>query len=170
MAYDKEPGAAALWRLDLDRSVHRVLDGLTISNGLVWSLDGDTAYLIDTPTGRVDGYEFDAQAGTLHGRRTVAVVTGGGPDGMTIDADGGLWVALHGGGAVHRYDPSGALSEVVEVGARQVTSCAFGGESLDRLVITTSREGLAEDDDPAAGALFVVEPGVRGIPLLPYAG
>jgi sugar lactone lactonase YvrE len=171
MAYDKRQGAAELWRLDPDRTVHRVLEGLTISNGMVWSLDGRTAYHIDSPTGRVDGYEFDAEAGTLHGRRTVAVVTGGGgPDGMTIDAEGGLWVAVYGGSAVHRYDPDGTLTEVVEVGARQVTSCAFGGDSMEQLVITTSRENLQEGDDPQAGALFGAEPGVRGVPLLPYAG
>jgi sugar lactone lactonase YvrE len=170
MAYDKRPGAGTLWRLDTDRSVHRVLDGLTISNGLVWSADGRTVFYIDTPTGRIDGYEFDAEHGTLHGRRTIAEVRGGGPDGMTIDADGGLWVAVWGGGAVHRYDASGALTEVVEVAARQVTSCAFGGPGYDRLIITTSREELAEDDDPLAGSIFTVQPGVTGIRLPEYAG
>jgi sugar lactone lactonase YvrE len=170
MAYDTSPGAGSLWRLDPDRSVHKVLDGLTIANGLVWSLDGQTAYHVDTPTGRIDRHEFDAEAGTLHGRTTVVEISGGEPDGMTIDAEGGLWVALWRGSAVHRYDATGELTEVVEVDALQVTSCAFGGASLDQLIITTSRYGLSAGEDPLAGSVFVAEPGVCGVPPLEYAG
>lgn len=170
MAYDARPGAGTLWRLDPDRSVHRVLDGLTISNGLVWSQDGGTAYHVDTPTGRIDGYEFDADSGTFGDRRRVAQVAGGDPDGMTLDADGGLWVALWGGGAVHRYSTDGELTAVVEVAASQVTSCAFGGDDLTRLYITTSRLGLEAGADPAAGSVFTVEPGIAGVPLLAFGG
>jgi sugar lactone lactonase YvrE len=168
MAYDQRPGVAALWRLDPDRTVTRVADGLTVSNGLVWSLDGSLAYHVDTPTGRIDAWDFDPASGTLHDRRPVAEVGGGNPDGLTIDAEGGLWVALYGGSAVHRYTPEGALSEVVEVGATNVTSCAFGGPGLDRLFITTSRENA--EDDPLAGSVFVAGVGVRGVPLLTFAG
>lgn len=170
MAYDARPGAGSMWRLDPDRTVHRIADDLTISNGLVWSSDGATAYHVDTPTGRIDGYEFDAGTGTFGARRTVARVTGGDPDGMTLDAEGGLWVALWGGGAVHRYSVDGELTAVVEVGARQVTSCAFGGEDLTRLYVTTSRQGLEDGADPAAGSVFVVDPGVAGLPLLAFGG
>lgn len=169
MAYDKRPGAGSLWRLDTDRSVHRVLDGLTISNGLVWSLDGGTAFHIDTPKGRIDAYEFDADAGMLHERRTLAEVSGGSPDGMTIDAEGGLWVAIWGGSAVHRYSAMGELTDTVSVDASHVTSCAFGGPNLDRLIITTSREEL-DHDEQWAGAVFAIEPGVRGAPLPGYRG
>jgi sugar lactone lactonase YvrE len=167
MAYDKQPGAAALWRLDPDRTVTRVLTGLTVSNGLVWSLDGGTAYHIDTPAGRIDAYDADAGTGSLTGRRTVATVSGGHPDGMTIDAEGGLWVAVFGGAAVHRYEPGGALSEVIDVGATNVTSCTLGGPGLRRLFITTSREGV---DEPAAGAVFVADAEIAGVPLLDFAG
>lgn len=170
MAYDQRPGAATLWRLDPDRTITPVLTGLTVSNGLVWSLDGATAYHVDTPTGRVDAYDADAGTGTLSGRRTVVEVSGGNPDGMTIDAEGGLWVALYGGGAVHRYEPDGTLSEVVEVGATKVTSCALGGPGLSTLFITTSREGLQPHDEPAAGSVFSIPAGVAGVPLLEYAG
>jgi sugar lactone lactonase YvrE len=170
MAYDERPEAATLWRLDTDGSVHPVLERLTISNGLVWSLDGSTAYHIDTPQGRVDGYSFDAEAGSFADRRTVAEVAGGSPDGMTIDAEGGLWVAIWRGSAVHRYSPDGELTAVVEVDARQVTSVAFGGAAYDRLFVTTSREGLDPGDDPRAGAVFVADVGVRGVPLASYDG
>ena len=170
MAYSPRSGAGALWRLDPDHSVHLVRDGLTISNGLVWSLDGREAFHVDTPTGRIDGYRVDQATGEFVERRTVVEVTGGAPDGMTIDAEGGLWVALWGGSAVHRYERSGVLSAVVEVAASQVTSCGFGGEELDRLHITTSRDGLTQDDDPAAGAVFVADVGVRGVPLHPFGG
>lgn len=166
MAYDARSGAGTLWRLDQDLSVHAVLDGFTIPNGLVWSLGGTQAYHVDTPTGRIDCYDFDPSLGLVD-RRPAVEVTGGGPDGMTIDADGNLWVALWGGAAVHCYAPEGGLLQVVAVGARQVSSCAFGGPDLDRLYITTSREGLEE---PLAGALFVADVGVRGVPLRPFAG
>lgn len=177
MAYDERPGAGALWRFDPDGSVTRVLDGVTISNGLVWTPDGGSgswgAYYIDTPTRRVDRLHFDA-SGALLDRApvlTVADDVAGAPDGMTVDAEGGLWVALWGGRAVHRYTPDGALSAVVEVDAKQVTACTFGGPDLDRLYITTSRTTLPPGADPAAGALFVLdEPGVRGVPPLPFAG
>ena len=168
MAYDARPGAGQLWRLDPDRTLHQVLDGLTISNGLVWSLDGASAYHVDTPTGRIDRYAV--AGGRLIDRRTAATVTGGDPDGIALDADGGVWVALWGGSAVHRYDQDGTLTEVVEVGAAQVSSCGFGGESLDRLFITTSRHGLVGGSDPHAGAVFAVDPGVRGVRLHEFAG
>jgi sugar lactone lactonase YvrE len=170
MAYAATPGAGVLWRVDPDRTVHRVRAGLTIPNGLVWSASGAEAFHVDTPTGRIDRWAYDAATGELSERRTVATVEGGGPDGMTIDADGGLWVALWGGHAVHRYDQTGALTEVVEVGAAQVTSCAFAGPDLDRLVVTTSRHGLVPGADPLAGAVFAVEPGVAGAPRPEFGG
>lgn len=170
MAYDGRAGAGSLWRIDPDRSVHRVLGDLTIPNGLVWSADGNEAFHVDTPRGTIDRYRFDAVTGTLHERRVFAEVDGGEPDGICADEEGGLWVALWGGSAVHRYDSAGRLSAVVEVGARQVTSCAFGGSGFSHLLITTSRLGVEGSSDPQAGAVFVVEPGVRGVPLLEYAG
>ena len=171
MAYDERPGAGTLWRLDPDASVHRVLGGVTISNGLVWSLDGSLAYYIDTPTHRIDTLTLDETGRVLDRSPLVEIAASvGAPDGMTIDVDGGLWVALWGGHAVHRYDPDGTLTEVLDVDAAQVTACTFGGPDYDRLYITTSRTGLAPDADPAAGALFVATPGVRGTPPRPFTG
>jgi sugar lactone lactonase YvrE len=171
MAFDERPGAAALYRLDPDRSTHLVLEGLTISNGLDWSPEGDRAYYVDSPTHSIDTFDYEREAGLVRRRPFVEIAADlGVPDGLTVDREGGVWVALHGGSAVHRYGPDGALDLVVEVGARQVTACALGGGDLDRLFITTSREGLEPGDDPLAGSLFTVEAGVRGQPVREFAG
>jgi sugar lactone lactonase YvrE len=172
MAYDETPGAGTLYRLDLDGTVSVVLTGTTISNGLVWSLDGTQLYYIDTPTQRVDVFDFDPVAGALLERRPAVRIDPelGHPDGMTIDAEGGLWVALWDGRAVHRYDPDGTLTEVIEVAASQTTACAFGGPNLDQLYITTSRRDIDPAVEPLAGALFTVRPGVSGVPVLMYGG
>ncbi len=94
----------------------------------------------------------------------------GGPDGLTVDADGGVWVALYAGGSVQRYNPDGVLDEVVEVPVSRATACTFGGADLDQLFITTSRENLPPEAEPAAGSLFVATPGVRGRPVREFAG
>jgi sugar lactone lactonase YvrE len=170
MAYDKRAGGAALYRLDADGSVHRFLDGITISNGLEWSPDGSLAYYDDTATGRVDVFDYDPAAG-LTGRRPFVELTGGErPDGLTVDAEGGVWVALNGSGVVRRYGPDGVLDEVVELPTAKVTACTFGGPALDQLFITTSREGMAPDEDPVAGSLFRADVGVPGLPVREFAG
>jgi sugar lactone lactonase YvrE len=94
----------------------------------------------------------------------------GRPDGLTVDAEGGVWVALNKGGAVHRYTVDGVLDEVIELPTAMVTACAFGGQNLDELFITTSREGLQSGDDPVAGSLFRAAVGVRGLPVREFAG
>lgn len=169
MAYDERPGGGALYRLDPDGAVTRVLDGVTISNGLEWTADGARAYYVDTPTQEISVFAYDAEAG-LHDRRRFAAVQGAHPDGLTVDAEGGVWVALYDGEAVRRYGPSGTLDAEVAVPAGRVTACTFGGERLDRLFVTTSREGLGNDAPPAAGALHAVDPGVRGLPARTFAG
>lgn len=170
MAYDQAPGAAALYRLDPDGTVHEVLDGVTISNGLEWSPDGALAYYNDTATHRIDVFDYDP-SGALTGRRPFVELPGQGhPDGLTVDAEGGIWVALYGSGAVHRYTSTGALDAVVEVPTPQVTACTLGGPGLSRLFITTSRENLAPGEDPAAGSLFVADVGVPGRPVREFAG
>jgi sugar lactone lactonase YvrE len=169
MAYDQRPGAGALHRLDPDGSVQVVLPELTISNGLEWSPDGSLAYYVDTPTGRVDVFDYDAERG-LTGRRPFARPTPGHPDGLTVDAEGGVWVALFDGGAVHRYTPGGVLDGVVELPTPQVTACTLGGPDLDRLYVTTSAENLEPGTDPLAGSLFAADVGVRGRPVREFAG
>lgn len=167
MAYGAAPGKGRLYRLDQDARVTTVLTDVTISNGFAFSPDGDTAYYVDTPTGRVDAFTYTD--GELTDRRP-CVADAGHPDGMCVDAAGGLWVAQFGGGAVLHFAPSGQLLTRVEVGARQVTACTFGGDDLATLYITTSRENLSADDDPAAGSVFAVRPDVQGLPVLPFSG
>jgi sugar lactone lactonase YvrE len=171
MAYDQRPGAGALYRFDPDGSVRVVLENVTISNGLEWSPDGSRAYYNDTPTQRIDVFDYDGESG-LTGRRPFAEIPAeaGGPDGLTVDEEGGVWVALYGGGAVRCYTPEGVLDEVIEVPAKQVTACAFGGQDHNQLFITTSREGLGGGEDPLAGSLFRSVVGVAGPPIPEFVG
>ncbi|WP_369524653.1 SMP-30/gluconolactonase/LRE family protein [Streptomyces agglomeratus] len=171
MAYDKSPGAGTLYRLAPDSSVTVILTGVTISNGLEWSPDGTHAYYNDTPTQQIAVFDYDTESG-LTGRRTFVTVPAeaGRPDGLTVDAQGGVWVALNNGGAVRRYSPAGALDEVIELPARKVTACAFGGPHLDELFITTSRENLEPTEDPLAGSLFRARVDIAGLPAREFAG
>lgn len=170
MAYDEAPGRGTVHRLDPDGSVHLVLSDVTISNGLAFAADGRWARYVDTPTGRVDTLEVDADAGTITARTPFTEVRDGSPDGIALDADGGVWVALWQGSAVHRYDADGRLTHVVRLPVSQVTSPTFGGADLADLYVTTSRRGLPEGREPSAGALFRVRPGVVGVPVLPFGG
>jgi sugar lactone lactonase YvrE len=168
MAYDKQQGAATLYRLEPDLSVQIVLENVTVSNGLDWSPDGSLAYYNDTDTGRIDVFDYEPEAG-LRGRRPF-VETGARPDGLTVDAEGGVWVALSNASAVRRYTAEGTLDVVVELPVTKVTACTFGGPQLDQLFITTSREGLDTNVEPAAGSLFRAIPGVTGLPVREFAG
>ncbi len=171
MAYDRTPGAASLWRLSSENRAERMLGDLTISNGLCWSLDGTTAFYNDTETYSISQFDWTAQDG-LHNRRVFVDLRADGvrPDGLTIDAEGGVWIGLSNGSVVRRYDAAGVLSAVIPLPVTKVTACTFGGDRLDQLFITTSREGLADDEQPQAGSLFLAEPGVRGVLPLPFAG
>jgi sugar lactone lactonase YvrE len=171
MAYAETPGAGTLYRLDPDGSVHVTLRDVTISNGLQWSRAGDTVFYADTPTGRVDRFDFDPASGAFTGRRTFAEIAGGGnPDGLAIDQENGIWVALWGGGAVHRYDAQGRLDLVVDLPVSNVTACAFGGPDRHTLFITTSRQGHGAADQPDAGAVFRYDAGIRGAAQHAFAG
>lgn len=171
IAYDRRQGGGALYRLDPDLTVHRLLEGVTISNGLDWSPDGSLAYYVDTETSRIDVFDYTAESG-MSNRRPFALIgpDDGRPDGLTVDAEGGLWVALNGGGAVRRYASDGSLTLVVEAPTPHVTACTFGGPDLRTLFITTSRESVGDDDDPVAGSLLACEPGAGGRATLEFAG
>ncbi|MBG6237341.1 sugar lactone lactonase YvrE [Mycetocola sp. CAN_C7] len=170
MAYDQRPGAASVYRLDSDLSVRPVLDGATVSNGIDWSPDGSLAYYNDTATHSIQLFDYDAAGGLTGRRHFVTMADDDNPDGLTVDAEGGVWVAMNGSGEVRRYRDDGRLDEVIEVGARQVTACTLGGAALDELFITTSRENLNPGDDPLAGSLFHVKVGVTGMPVREFAG
>ena len=141
------------------------------SNGIDWSPDGSRAYYADTDTHRVDVFDHDPVRG-LSNRRPFVDLTRDGlrPDGLTVDAEGSVWIALSNGGAVRRYDCTGDLDEVIELPARKVTACTIGGPGLDTLYITTSREGLGPGEDPLAGSLFRATVGPIGLPAREFAG
>jgi sugar lactone lactonase YvrE len=164
------PGSAALYRLDPDGSVG-VVTAATVSNGLDWTPDGRLAYYVDTATHRIDVFDHDPARGLVDRRPFVRLPPEEGSfDGLTVDGEGGVWVAVHRGGAVRLYSPGGELLEIVEVPTKLVTACAFGGPGLGTLYITTSRDGLDEGADPAAGALFRADVGVVGQPVREFAG
>jgi sugar lactone lactonase YvrE len=175
MAYDLTPGAGFLYRLDPDRSVTMLLDAVTISNGMAWSADGATMYYIDMPTQGVDAFAYDATAGSLGDRRRIVDIPAGAgaPDGMTIDVDGCLWVALYGGSAVHRYTPDGRLDASVSFPVTNITCPIFGGPGFDVLYVTSARDGLDDGQlaaQPHAGALFAVDVPTAGLPGLRFGG
>jgi len=176
MAYDESPGAGALYRLELDGSCTTMLTGLTISNGIGWSPDGGTMYLNDSGTGLVEAFDSEPATGQISNRRTLVLIDQPGiaPDGLTVDEDGGLWVALWGGGAVNRYARDGTLLRSLPLPVERPTSCAFGGPDRETLFVTTSQEGLderAKARQPDCGHVFSITGlGVRGLPCQPYRG
>ncbi len=163
-----------LYRLDPNGELRPTLRGLTISNGITWSVDNETMYFIDSATGTIQSFDYELDTGTFaEGQVAVTVPAGQGlPDGMTIDEEGMLWVAHWGGSSVGRYDPHrGELIQKVDVPAPHVTSCAFGGEHLDTLYITTARKGMDEQQlgaHPLSGSVFAADVGVKGIPAYAY--
>jgi sugar lactone lactonase YvrE len=173
MAYDAATGRGTVYRLDADRSVAPVLPDVTISNGLQWSADGGTAFYVDTPTDHVWRFRYDQEDGSFHDREPFIDLSeaAGHPDGMTIDENGGLWVAMFGGWAVRRFDPDGKAVDVVELPTRDVTCPTFGGTDRSTLFITTSRDGWGDADaEPEAGAVFAFETDTRGAAQHAYAG
>lgn len=169
MRYDEAPGGGTLSRLTGNGTAEVVLDDVAVSNGTGWSPDGRLMYYIDTPTRRVD--VFDHADGRLSGRRTLAVIEEGAgfPDGLTVDAEGCVWVALWQGWAVRRYTPDGELDRVIGLPVPLVTACAFGGDRLTDLYVTTARVGLTEPS-ALAGSLFVVPGAGKGLAQPAFAG
>jgi sugar lactone lactonase YvrE len=142
---------------------------VTISNGFDFTPDGSRAFYVDTSTQRVDVLDYDRNRGLTDRRPFVEIAADhGAPDGLTVDAAGGVWVACWGAGTVRHFDADGQLDEVVEVpGAYQVSACAIGGTNLDRLYITTSRLGLDSEVAGEGGAVFVVDGVPPGLPVRP---
>jgi sugar lactone lactonase YvrE len=171
MSQRRTPGAGSLYRLDADGTLTRVVEGATISNGLAWSPDDATLYYIDSEADGIDAFDFDAAAGAVANRRRLLDLDRelGEGDGMTVDSVGNLWVACLGGASVRCFSPDGVLQEVIELPVSYVTSCAFGGDDLGDLYITTSRHRL-DRPGPLDGAVFHCRPGVTGLRTRGYAG
>jgi len=173
LADDHRPGGGVLYRLHGSGRVDVMLDDLTISNGIDWSPDGGTMYLVDSGPRQIRAFAFDGRDGSLSAGRILveSPPDGGTPDGMTVDAGGDLWVAIFDAGSVHHYTPEGTLLEVLPIPARQCTSCAFGGPGLDRLYVTTATEGWSDAErgaDRAAGLVYRLEAGATGVPARPF--
>ncbi|MCW1306192.1 MAG: SMP-30/gluconolactonase/LRE family protein [Candidatus Parvarchaeota archaeon] len=172
---EKEP-TGSLYCLEPDHSIRTLLTNVTISNGIAWSPDNRIMYYIDSPTKRVDAFDYDVESGTISNRRTVVEIpdNSGVPDGMTSDSEGMLWVAHWGGWQVSRWDPYiGKQIDTIHVPAEMISSCVFGGDNLDELYITTARRGLSKKDlrkQPNAGGIFRIKVNVKGMPTYKYAG
>ncbi|HEX2202252.1 MAG TPA: SMP-30/gluconolactonase/LRE family protein [Longimicrobium sp.] len=171
----KREGGAALYRLDGNGSVRTMETGLTVSNGLGWSPDGGTFYLTDSPAQRIHAYRFDVGSGEITDRRVFADLRGedGFPDGLAVDAEGGVWSARFAGSTVVRYAADGREAERIAFPVPKTTSCAFGGPELRDLYVTTASVEMTEDEIDAAfdsGDLFRVRMGVAGLPTVPWAG
>ena len=167
MAQDESPGRGSFYRLDTDHRVTELYTGIGISNGIGWSPDDRLMYYTDSLAYRVDVLDYDPATGQMGERRPFAALGSGEimPDGLAVDSEGSVWVAVWGGSVIQRYDSEGRLTGVVRVPAANVTSCAFGGPELDRLYITT-----AAGPGRSAGALFTCDCGVRGLPTFAYGG
>lgn len=176
MSLEGKPNQGALYCLEADLTIRTVLDDVSISNGIAWSPDNRTMYYIDSPTRNVMAYDYDLATGQLSGGRVAAEINmeGAVPDGMCCDTEGNIWVALWGGFCIQKWDPrAGELLATVQVPASQSSSCAFGGEEMNELFITSARICLSETDlldQPHAGGLFKVDAGVRGLPTYAFGG
>lgn len=173
MSHAREAGS--LYRLDPDGTVTRMLDGVTTSNGIDWSPDGRLMYYVDTGTARIDVFDFDPDEGAISRRRPLVAIAeaDGKPDGLVVDADGAIWLALWGGAAIRRYAPDGRLDRTIPVPVTYPTKCAFGGADLGDLFITSARRPMSAAElgrEPHAGSLLCCRPGVTGRPPTPFAG
>lgn len=170
MAYDKTPGAGTLYRLAPDGTVETKVPGVTISNGIAFTPGGERMYYVDTPTRRIDVFDIEPATQTPRHRRAFADLSarGGLPDGLTLDDDGCLWVALYKAGSLHRYTPDGTLDTVIRLPVHHPTSCAFGGFDGQTLFITSGQAPAGSPATPLDGGLFAVHPGVSGPPAIPY--
>ena len=178
MAYDSTEGAGSLYLIDADFSVRTMIESVSISNGLVWTSDRQTFYYIDSPTHQVQAFDYDDVTGDISNHRIAIEIDGeeyGAPDGMTIDSDDNIWVAMWGGGSVTHWNPqtSELLGQIEVPGAKQVTSCALGGPELNELFITTASIDLDEEalqEQVNAGILFKTEVDAKGVSPFTFRG
>lgn len=175
MASNQDPGAGTVYRIDPDLTVTPVIRGTTTSNGIDWSPDNRRMYHADTATGAITAYDYNLAGGTVS--NPVVVFTAqdgtGSPDGLCVDSAGDLWVAMWDGFCVLRLSADGELKQRIPVPVAHVTSVAFGGEDLGDLFITTARRGRTPEqlaDEPHAGSIFHIRPGVAGLAPHRFAG
>ncbi len=172
---DPSNASSALYRLDPDLSVSRMIEDITISNGIGWSPDNRRMYYVDTLRHTIYDYRFNLERGEISKRRVFVQVEPefGVPDGLTVDSQGFVWVAFYDGWKVVRYNPNGEIDELVELPVARPTCPAFGGPNLDELYVTTAIDGLSPDqlkDQPMAGDLFIIQTAVKGLPEPKFSG
>jgi sugar lactone lactonase YvrE len=163
----------ALYCIDTDLSVETKIPAVTISNGIGYSIDNKTMYYIDSPTRKVDAFDFDKHTGQISNRRVVVNVDEkeGMPDGMTVDADGNLWVGMWGAGTVVKYDPNtGKLLERINIPAPFVTTMVFGGKNMDEMFVNTAKLNTDLNEYPDAGGVFKIKMDVKGQPTYMFKG
>ena len=175
MLYSEQKNGGRLYRLDPDLSVSVVLDPVSVSNGIDWSPDGRTVYYVDSHTRTIARFDYDLDSGAWSSGSTFARLGDdeGFPDGLTVDVEGCVWLAVWDGAQVRRYTPDGRVERTIEVPAPRVTSCGFGGSELTTLYITTARVGLTADmleRSPLSGSVFAIEVGVSGRPRNAFRG
>lgn len=176
LALDSTPDAGALHRIDADGTARVMQSGLHVANGIGFSPDDRTMYLTDSARRRIDAFDFELETGRIASRRPfVQFAEGEGvPDGLTVDAEGGVWVALWDGWRVQRHEPGGAVSHRIHLPVPRPTSCAFGGPGLATLFITSARVRLSAvelAEAPLSGSVFAVDvPGAHGLPHAEFAG
>lgn len=169
MDLEKHRPIASLYRVDPDHSIHKVVDELIVSNGLAWSPDSRTMYHSDSRQNVIWAYNYDLENGMTSNRRVFATTNPeeGLPDGAAVDAEGFYWSAGVRGGRVTRYAPDGRVDRVIKLPILLPSMCAFGGDNLDILYVTSAREFLSESEllrEPLAGGVFAIDVGVRGLP------
>jgi sugar lactone lactonase YvrE len=175
MSHTDEPGKGSFYAFDTDHSVSKKISNVSISNGMAWSADHKTFYYIDTPTFTVAAYDFDKNTAEIGNKRVVITIPkeDGSPDGMTIDSEGMLWIAHWDGWQITRWNPdTGKKLLSIPLPAARITSCAFGGDNLEDLYITSARAWLTNDqlaEQPLAGSLFVIKnTGYKGLPAFEF--
>ena len=169
MHLEQSKPMGSVYKISSTGETTKMIDSVTISNGIVWTKDATTMYYIDTPTAKIKAFDYDKNTSTISNQRTVVEVpvSLGFPDGMAIDEEDMLWVGLWNGNSVARFNPNtGQLISKIEVPAHNVTACAFGGPNLDKLYITTASVDMTKEESakyPMAGSIFVADPGVKGV-------
>jgi sugar lactone lactonase YvrE len=174
IANTPEP-TGSVYRLDPDRTSHRIEDGISCTNGIAWSADNSAMYICDTWIRRIYRYAFDAKAGIASHRAVFAELTveEGYPDGLTVDAEGFVWSAHYNGWRISRYAPDGRLERTIRMPVQHVTSLMFGGPDLRTLFVTSASMRLpadAAERQPEAGHVFAFDAGVAGLPEPEFLG
>jgi sugar lactone lactonase YvrE len=165
----------SIYRLDPDRSVHKIATGLVLANGMGFSPDGKTLYVVEMFRYTVAAYDYDTEKGEASNKRVFVQIPEekGMPDGLTVDTDGHVWLAHWGGWQISRFDPKGNIAREIKIPAEIVTCIGFGGQNMDELFITSATTSLTEEQlktQPQAGDLFKIQLDVKGIPEEKFAG